>query len=210
MENVQPDMRGFEQTVLDLYVKRGEPINRVCELTGGSYLKVKNVLKKHEVDVRSRGIYTLRGADHPSSKLSHDQRQSLENELLAGHSHGPLARTYGLSRERVRQIAATIGAPSGRQLQLLRRAKRRRKKEEARRKRAEQRAKEREERYALWRRLWAEDLPIAEMAQRLGLKPGSVSVRIVNLRKQHPDWFPRRHGRRAAAVDRSPPEQSRS
>lgn len=48
------------------------------------------------------------------------------------------------------------------------------------------------EKYAKWRQMWDDGLLVREIAQELGLSEGSVSVRIVNLRKDHPDWFPLR------------------
>lgn len=194
MDSEQLELPAFDKMVLDLYVQQGYPINHVCEMTGESYSRIKRTLQRNNVSIRGRGTYTLWGADHPSSKLSHEDRQMLESELLAGRSHGPVSRDYNLSRERVRQIAEAIGAPTGRELQLLRRAERKRKKEAEKKERQRIREQEKEERYRPWRKLWAEGYSVAEMAERLGLNPGSVSVRIVNLRKQHPDWFPKRKG----------------
>jgi len=197
MDNGQPNTHGLEQQIVDLYVKQGQPINQVCQVTGESYAQVTKILKKNDVKILGRGTYTLRGADHPSSKLSHTGRQDLENELLAGRSHGPLAKAYNLSRERVRQIAEAIGAPSGRELQLLRRAERIRKKEAEKAERQRIRELEKEERYKKWRELWRKGYTVPQMAKKLGLNPGSVSVRVVNLRKKHPTWFPKRNSRHA-------------
>lgn len=194
MADTQHLTPGLEKRVYDLYVAQGLPINRVCERTQQSYGKVRGILEKLKVPIRGRGTYTLRGADHPSSKLLPEDREGLEIELRAGQPHGPLAKAYGISRERVRQIAEGIGAPTGRELQILRRAERLRKKRAVRAQKAEAREAAKQARYAKWRDLWAAGKMIPEMAAELGLKSGSVSVRIVKLRKEYPEWFPKRRG----------------
>ncbi len=194
MDRLQLEQPGMAEKIVDLYLGQGWPINRICERTGESYSRVRRILDEKKVAIRGRDSYTLRGSSHPSAKLTANELTELEAELLAGRPHGELATRYGISRERVRQIGERIGSPSGRDLQLLRRAERARERELKRKERDERRRREHVVRYEPWRRLWDNGLTVKEMAEELGLQPGAVSVRIVNLRKAHPDWFPKRRG----------------
>lgn len=177
-----------------MYVQQRAPINSICQELETSYTTVRAILDSNKIPVRGRGTYTLRGADHPSSKLSSDDLQALETALLGGEEHGPLAAKFGISRERVRQIANGVGAPTGRQLQMMRRLKKQKEKDALRQKRQEAREQDRYERYRPWRDLWAQGYSVKRIAASLCLQPGAVSVRIVNLRKDYPDWFPKRRG----------------
>lgn len=67
-------------------------------------------------------------------------------------------------------------------------------KNEARKKAEEARKRDQYERYRPWRSMWADGRSVKDIAAKLNLQPGAVSVRIVNLRKEHPDWFPKRRG----------------
>lgn len=194
MDRPQRSQHGLEEKIADLYLGHGLPISRISEITGESYNRIRRILGRLQIPVRSRDSYILRGSNHPSAKLSASDLVELEAELLAGRSHGELAARYGVSRERVRQIGQRIGSPSGRELQLLRRAEKAREREMQRQLRHERRKCEHVERYKPWRELWEKGLRVKEMAKELGLKPGAVSVKIVNLRKDHPTWFPKRRG----------------
>jgi len=180
------------ESVRALYVDQGMPISQVTRLLGLRYPTIRQLLEKLGVPVRGRGAYTQKGAAHPSSKLSEELRQKLESELRLGHPHSQLATQYGLSRERVRQIATRIEAPTGRQLQTSRRQARDEKKVEDQGLREQAKIERHDRHYAEWRRLWAAGVSIRGLAEALQLKQGSVSVRIVQLRKTHPSWFPKR------------------
>jgi len=184
-------LRVWEGRVLGLYLQEELPISAITDMTGLGYMSVRRILEANRLPVRGRGVYTLKGADHPASRLTREQRAVLDDELMQGLSHSRLSEKYGISRERVRQIAQAIQAPTGRELQRLRRERR----DQERRRRQAERADKRQENfengYQKWREMWDEGLIIPEMARRLGLKPGSVSVRIVHLRKEF-GWFPKR------------------
>lgn len=127
------------------------------------------------------------------SKLTPEQREALTSELRIGiRSHADLAMQYGISRERVRQIAVSSGAPSGREIQQQlthgKYLELQRKREE----RAQQAKEYRECVYNTWRKLWAEGKTLAEMGDLLRISPETVGVRLAELRKVHPDWFPHR------------------
>ncbi len=190
---------GFERLVLNLYQNQGWPINKICKQYNVSYSKIRGILEAHNVPIRGRGTYTLRGADHPFSKLSDEDLESLENDLRGFQSHGKLAKKYGVSRERVRQIAERLGTPTGRELQMIRRYQQKRAAEEAKRRKQAEKEKAKFDKYALWRQMWKDGLKVQDMALELGLSEGSVSVRIVNLRKSYPDWFPLRRESRVGA-----------
>lgn len=178
--------------LLHQYVLECRSLTSLAREYHTNYQQIRRLLTSLGIPIRGRGCSAYRGSAHPSSKLSVDSRNDLETALLAGQPHGELAREYGLSRERIRQIAETIGAPTGRQLQDRRRYERQRRKLERQQELQELRKREKHLKYRPWREMWAEGVPIKEMARRLGQKPGTVGVRIVNLRKEHPDWFPLR------------------
>ena len=192
MVNKQLETSGWEEEAERLYLVEGKPLSTVCQQLDQTYQRVRKALQDRGVAIRGRGTYSMQGADHPSSKLCQEDRHLLEAEILAGKPHSKLSRAYGLSRERVRQIAQSLGAPTGREIQLVARHKKEQIRQQRAARRQEQREKQRYEHYRRWRELWYEGVPVRDMAEELGLKPTSVGVRIANLRHEYPDWFPRR------------------
>lgn len=186
----QPRRSGCDQRILDLYLKKGWSINRIRRELQTTYWNVKKVLRSAGVAIHPRK--SLAGSAHPSSKLSYEAREKLKSQLQAGRSHSGLAKEYGISRERVRQIAKEIGAPTGREIQKQQRRERRKEEEEQRLSRISQQEEDRYRRYAPWREMWRQGLRMKEMAKKLGLKENSVGVRITTLRREFPDWFPLR------------------
>lgn len=178
--------------IVDLYVS-GLSIHTVSKQTGCPYGRVREILVDAGVALRPRSASYLVGADHPSSKLSAERRETLISELFAGEKqHRQLALEYGISRERVRQIAQYEKAPPGREVQRKvadRRAEFHDAELAARR---EGRQQKRDERYSNWRDLWAKGLSLRQMAAALGMSPMSIGVRITELRRSNPDWFPYR------------------
>jgi len=179
------------EEIVEAY-KAGVTLKSLCVQTRRSYACLRRELVAREVEIRGPGLALETGSVLPSAKLNPEARRCLEEELIAGHRHAQLARRYGVSRERVRQIAKRIGTPTGRQLQVRdidrRQAKAVKRREEAQ----ERRNAKKEAFYAPWREMWAAGMPVKEMAARLGLSVGSIGVRTVGLRKQYPEWFPRR------------------
>src|SRR5690606_7534356 len=107
---------GLEEDVLNLYVRQEMSIKRVSILLGVSYQFIRQTLKKHNVPIRGCD-YSRDSNPPPSTKIPGDRYQLLVQELKEGKRHSPLARKYGVSRERIRQIAQTLGTPTGRELQ---------------------------------------------------------------------------------------------
>lgn len=192
MVNKQLEISGWQEEAERMYLVEGKPLSQVCQQLGQTYQRVRKTLEARGVEIRGRGTYSMQGADHPASKLCQEDRNLLEAEILAGKPHSKLSRAYGLSRERVRQIAHVLGAPTGREIQLMARHKKEQARQHRMRQRQQRREEQRDEHYRRWRELWREGLPIRDIAHQLGLKPASVGVRIANLRKEYPGWFPRR------------------
>ena len=200
MDRTQED----EKKVVELYKNQMMSLNQVCRQVGRSFNFVSRVLRQQGIPVRSRSACALHGSAHPLSKLTEEQRGELERELLAGRSPGELVAHFNVSRERIRQMARKIGAPSGRDVLRAQKLDKAKENEEKKRKRDQLRKEQTKQRYQLWRRLWAEGYTVREMATELGLindemtedecrrKMSTVSVRIVTLRKRYPDWFPLR------------------
>lgn len=101
----------------------------------------------------------------------------------------------------MRQIAKQIQTPTGRELQALHKRRKDIELKEERTLREQRRRQEIEDKYSFWRQLWREGYTVEEMANKLGLTKGTVGVRIVNLRKEHPNWFPSRRRKRLSRVD---------
>ncbi len=188
-----PDMT-FENLdkLVRMYTDQGYSMLAISKETGISYARLRKLLTSRGLIIRGPGGRVPPGAEHPSAKLQPERRRELEALLLQGHRHTWLAKHFDISRERVRQIAREIGSPTGKELHDKARADRQLQAEAARAKRLEERRVRREEEYDVWRKLWACGKTITEIAHALHLQPGSVSVRIVLLRKKYPEWFPRR------------------
>src|SRR5437870_2184569 len=77
-------------------------------------------LSPHKVGtfLRQRGVARRRGTPGVSRKLVPAIREKLKRELPTTQS-SILARRYGVSKERIRQIREEYGAPSGREVQRI-------------------------------------------------------------------------------------------
>ena len=179
-----------QAAILRLYVQQCLPSPETAERLRLSVDHVKQFL-------RERGVLRHQGPATPS-KLSLAARPKLEGEL-ATTMDVVLARKYGLSHERIRQIRQQLGYPSS---QIVRhawavrtRAKRREQKRLARELRQQQRR-------AKWllavnrlSKRWKSGVLVAELAQEFGHTRGSMHTYIVRLRKQFPEKFPFRRFR---------------
>lgn len=193
--NAQPKDDGDAERAAQLYSTLGLSVRQVAEIFRLSMRKARALIIAGGATIRPIGGGTdlgPRGSSHHSSKLSPDDRMALETALFSGVTHVALARTYGVSRERVRQIAVEIGAPTGRDLQRLKKAKTEARHLKTQKKRIVERERKFEERYVVWRELWNEGLTVGEIARRFGRSTATVNQRIVKLRNRFPDWFPYR------------------
>jgi len=146
--------------------------------------------------LRERGVLRRQGSPLGTPrKLSVAARQNLERDL-ATTMDVVLARKYGLSRERIRQIRQGLGYPSSRVLRrawtVRARAKRQKQKKLARELRQRQR---RATRLLVINRLskrWKSGAPVAKLAQEVGYTVDSMHTEIGRLRKQFPRKFPYR------------------
>ena len=111
---------------------------------------------------------------------------------LGQTSHNELAKHYGISRERVRQIAKEHQCPSGRDIAQVRREQRDEAKQTRIMERKIQARRRYEHRYLVWRDLWAQGKSIADIAAIMQTTVGTVGVRIAEIRKKFPSWFPYR------------------
>lgn len=200
---------GLEREIAYLYSEGEVPLSALSEKYGLGYKCLRAILIRQGVKIRGRGEYSKIGSDHPMAKLTKENLEQLKEDLKELHSHSELARKYGVSRERIRQLALKFGFPSGRERNKLIKKKKREQRAATIQEAKDLRKQAREDRYKYWSTLWQQGLSIKEMAKRLGLKHTSVGVRIVSLRQMHPDWFPLRQIKirrslRDDATDQSP------
>jgi hypothetical protein len=146
--------------------------------------------------LRKRGV--TRGQGRPRgtpTKISVAARQHLEGEL-ATTMDVVLARKYGVSRERIRQIRQELGYPSS---QVIRRAWTIR--AQAERRKQEKLALELRRRQRRAKRLlainrlskrWKSGVLVAELAKEIGYTLRSMHTHIRRLRIQFPEKFPYR------------------
>jgi len=172
---------------------QGLSINAVACALNLPYSRVRRELEAAGVPIRSRADSYKLGAPHPTSKLSAAAKDLLTSELMLGcKQHRQLADEYGITRERVRQIAQATHAPCGREIQKRLATSRAEARTQELKERGEIRQQLRDVRYKRWQDLWEQGLPLREMATQLGLSPRSIGVRITELRHTHPGWFPYR------------------
>jgi molybdenum-dependent DNA-binding transcriptional regulator ModE len=173
---------------------QGMSINALSRALDQSYGQVRAALETAGVTLRSRFDSYRRGSQHPTAKLSVESKTRLVEELHVGEKqHRQLADEYGITRERVRQIAQASKAPCGREIQKKLAKQREAAHSNGVEDRKRLRQEQRDARHQEWRELWAQGLPLIDMAAKLGLSPASIGVRITELRQLHPDWFPYRH-----------------
>jgi hypothetical protein len=178
--------------ILRFYVRQRLPSPETAKRLHLSTGRVLQFLRERSV-LRHQGPATPR-------KLSLADRQKLENELPTTMDV-VLARKYGLSHQRIRQIRQQLGYASS---QIVRhawavrtRAKRREQKRLARELRQQQRR-------AKWlltvNRLserWKSGVLVPELAQEFGYTRASMRTVIFGLRKQFPGKFPFRQRSRS-------------
>lgn len=181
-------------TLCDMY-QQGLSIAKLSTAFALPYQYVRKVLAAHHVYVRPKNETARQGNHHSSSKLSPQQREDLIELLKAGEKqHRDLAVMFGITRERVRQIAITVGAPTGKEIRRKLATYKKEHKHETSSIHAIERKAKKEARLQAWAKLWHDGLTLREMADQLGMSHRAIGVRITELRRRHIDLFPyRRH-----------------
>ena len=188
--NPSPDLD--PTAVAELY-GMGMSINAIRRMLRASYSKIRRALEDQGVAIRPREKAVCAGARNSSSKLTLVEREALEAELRRGEKQfQQLSLEYGITRERVRQIARSVQAPCGREIQRRLRCERLLAKEQLTQQRAEARLAQQTARYKQWQDLWNQGLSLQKMAETLSMSPQSLGVRITELRKAMPGSFPYR------------------
>jgi hypothetical protein len=145
--------------------------------------------------LRKRGVLRRQGGLGIPRKISLAARQNLEGEL-ATTMDVVLARKYGLSRERIRQIRQQLGGPSSQVVRhawvVRARATRREQETRARELRQQQRQAKRLLAVNRLSKRWKSGVLVAELAQEFGFTRASMHTHIRRLRKQVPEKFPYR------------------
>lgn len=151
--------------------------------------------------LRKRGVLRHQGPATPT-KISLAARRKLESELPTT-TDTDLARKYGLSRERIRQIRQQSGYPSSRFIhaERIRRARSERREQEKReqRLRQQQRQAKRLQLINQISKRWKSGATVPELAREFGVTLGSMRQRVCELRTLFPDKFPYRRPLRPPA-----------
>lgn len=172
---------------------QGMSINALSRALGIPYGRIRRELEAANVSIRPRSESYRTGSAHPTSKLSAEAKERLVAELMLGEKqHRQLSDEYGITRERVRQIAQASKAPCGRDIQRKLATSRAEARVQTLQEREQARQHQRDARYQHWQELWNQGLSLRDMATQLGLSPLSIGVRITELRHTHPGWFPYR------------------
>ena len=150
--------------------------------------------------LRQRGVMRPAGNPGTPRKLFPAVRQKLEHELPTTPS-STLARKYGVSRERIRQIREEVGAPSGREIQLAWNAKVRQQQREQeqleQRRRREQRLAQKLIAINHFSARWKSGAKMRELAAEKRTTPATIATLIQRLRRSFPEKFPFRSRREA-------------
>lgn len=176
--------------------QQGVPKNVLAKTFNMTRRKIDLLLAKHVVLRKQSGLHPVAGVgeSNPSAKLTNAERDNLFTMIQdPTYRFSDLARMFNISRERVRQFAKFLNAPSGTERRKVRKqTDTDQQKTRCDNKEVLQRINH-EAHYDPWRKLWSQGASIAQMAKALDCSPKSVGVRITNLRKLHPDWFPYRY-----------------
>ena len=189
--------------IVALY-KDGASLNALSKALSVPYTRLRRLLQDNNVPIRTRHESYCTGV-RPTAKLTPDAKTRLVAELHQGQKqHLQLAREYGITRERVRQIAEEVYAPCGREVQRRITAQRDAERQRVAKMHHDAQVQRREAKYQVWRDLWKTGITLVEMAKRLKMSPRAIGVRITELRRQHPDWFPYRRAPSSLPESASP------
>jgi hypothetical protein len=178
-----------EAAILRLYVRQQLPAAETATRLRLTPDRVVNFL-------RQRGVMRRQGSPPGTPrKISMAARQNLERELPTTMDV-VLARKYGLSRERIRQIRGELGCPSSRILRRAWSARARAKRQKQEKLALELRRRQRRARRMLvinrLSKRWKSGMPVAELAREVSYTLDSMHTQIGRLRKQFPKKFPYR------------------
>jgi hypothetical protein len=189
LKDRKPLTKQQQADVLRLYLEQRLPAPDTARRLGLEHFQVRQFL-------RQRGVLRGRGNPGIPTKLSVAGRQQLISELLTT-TDVVLARKYGVSRERVRQIRQQLGFVSSRVIRSKQMARARAQREKQERRAVEQRRKQRfAKRLVVVNKLsrrWKAGVPVSVLAREFGLERTSMQTHIGRMRKQFPDKFPLRY-----------------
>lgn len=172
---------GYERTMVELRHNR-QTVGSIAAKFGVSQSFVRRVLKANGVKLTAH------------RKLTQEAYEQLLADIKAEQPYVALAAKYGISRERVRQYAASLGMPSLRQRRQERKRQRLKERKQLRVQRQRKRHASVMDRYKTWSELWKKGCTAVEMAEALGLtSANAILVRMCTLRKLYPDMFPYRN-----------------
>lgn len=175
--------------IIELH-KQGHPRKEIAELLHIGATEISRVC-------RANNLWSLAGRKLGSGvgyglKLTRAQFDEILRRDERNEPHGDIARLFGVSRQRVQQICEAAGHPP----------RQARRKEQTVRER-EARTAERQQLRLLKRltpsasglafaKLWEEGKSLREIAATLGITRGATCVKLIRLRKRHPELFPYR------------------
>ncbi len=172
--------------ILRLYVQQRLP---TLETARRLHLNESRVVRF----LHQRGVMRPAGNPGISWKLVPAIREKLKRELPTTPS-SMLARKYGVSRERIRQIRVEYGAPSGREVQLTWNAKVRQQRREQQqlenRRRREQRLAQKLVAINHFSARWKSGATLRELAAEKRTTPATIATLIQRLRRMFPEKFP--------------------
>lgn len=188
----KPQLLEAKDKIADLYTQNKMSITRIARLLGFTYSEVRWVLKEQNIHVRGSD-YSRSSNPPPSTRLTVAQYQSLVNDLKGGQRHAFLSRKYGISRERVRQIASDERTPTGRELQQRDAAERKQKYESQKAIRLSLRRMRSAAPREQLSEMWKSGMAMKEIAAQLGTTPAVIGATIGRYRKRWPSQFPYRY-----------------
>jgi len=194
MPHTPPLPLGYEAIMVTKY-QNNHSIRMIAHQFGVTPVFVRKVLVRNNLEIKPATVFIK---NRERTKLAPDKLASLKHDLEAGSLHADAARAYGVTREWVRQLAKQWGLPTGRDARAQMRNQRLQ--TVIGRQVHDMKTTTVADRYTIWRELWDKNYTAREIANTLALSPQAVAVRICNLRKQYPTWFPTRRKPKAVAV----------
>jgi hypothetical protein len=185
----KPFTASQKAAILRLYIRHRLSTAETAKRLRLSVHRVIRFLRKRDV-MRRQG-----SPPGTPRKISVAARRNLERQLPTTMDV-VLARKYGLSRERIRQIRQELGCSSSRVLRRAWAARARAKRWEQEKLALELRQQQRQaKRLRAINRLskrWKSGAPVAQLAREVGYTVDSMNTQIGRLRKQFPEKFPYR------------------
>jgi transposase len=180
----------LELQVVETYQRTPMALQQLADQFGLHRRVVNGILKRYHIPLYERSIL-LRFNPRPK-KLTEEQRQELLDRLKHGDTLVSISRTFGITKERVRQIGLAAGLPPRRQTRAAARRKVLRERAEASKQRRNERYREHMQQVEHLAALWRRGMSLVEIAQELKTTEGAVRSRIWRLRTSMPTLFPYR------------------